>query len=281
MAVTDLAGANTGLRGSATRFAASAVIKLVGRPHLDIFHQSRIKPPGISLRIKLLPSANQFVCICPPLAGQNAVQEQFKVVIQNVFFIIRTKKLVDSAELSIRKLLLEKNIRIRYSKVQVKHLTIPANVTTQDIDGIYDGTLPDLVIVGLVSDEDFDRHYNRNPFNFQSFNVNCIEMLRNGMRTPRYGYTPKFANNEYIKDYNTFLSQLNFHKGDKNVALTPEEWAIGYTLYAFKTTDRPIGPGAQTPRLCISSGKRRLSIGYAIKQPKHQSDFVFPVGQVY
>ena len=88
-------------------------------------------------------------------------------------------------------------------------------------------------------------------------------MLRNGMRTPRYNYTPNFTNNQYIKDYITFLSQLNLHKGDKSVALTPEEWANGYTLYAFKTTDGPIGPGAQTPRSCIFIGKLRLSIGFA------------------
>ena len=56
---------------------------------------------------------------------------------------------------------------------------------------------------------------------------------------------------------------MNLHKGDKSVALTPEEWANEYTLYAFKTTDGPIGPGAQTPRSCISTGKLRLSIGYA------------------
>ena len=89
MAVTDLANANTGLRDRAIRFAASAVIELVGRLHLDIFYQSRLIPPGIALRIKLLSLANKFVCICPPPAGQNVVQEQFKVVIQDVSFIIR------------------------------------------------------------------------------------------------------------------------------------------------------------------------------------------------
>ena len=65
-------------------------------------------------------------------------------------------------------------------------------------------------------------------------------MLRNGMRTPRYRYTPNFANSQYLKDDNTLLSQLNLHTGDKSVALTPEEWAKGYTLYAFNTTDKPI-----------------------------------------
>ena len=94
-------------------------------------------------------------------------------------------------------------------------------------------------------------------------------MLRNGMRTPIYGYTPNFANNQYRKDDNTFISKLNRHKGDKSVSLTPKEWANGNTLYAFKTTDGSIGPKAQTPRSCISTGKLRLSIGFA--QPNNQS----------
>ena len=117
------------------------------------------------------------------------------MVIQNVSFIIRTKKLADAAQRSIRKLLLEKNIKLPYSIFQVKHLTIPAKVTTQDFDGIFDGPLPDLVVVSLVADEDFAGYYNRNPFNFKSFNVNRIEMLRNRMRTPRCGYPPNFATN--------------------------------------------------------------------------------------
>ena len=63
MAVTELAGANIGLKDRATRLAKSALVELVGRPHLDIFHQSRVLPPGLTLRIKLIPSSNQFVCI--------------------------------------------------------------------------------------------------------------------------------------------------------------------------------------------------------------------------
>ena len=262
MAVTDLAGANIGLKDRATRSATSTLMNLVGRPHLDIFHQGRLICPNVALRIKLIPSSNQFACISPPPAAQG-VQEQFKVVIQNVTFMMRIKKLADSAHLAICKTMLTKTIKLPYAKVQVKHLTIPANVTTQDFDGIYDGALPDLVVVGLVADEDFAGHYNRNPFNFQAFNVNRMELMRNGVRRPTYGYTPNFTTKQYNEDYTTLLSQLKLNKGDKCLALTPEEWANGYTLYAFQVTDGPIGSGANSPRSAISTGKLRLSIGFS------------------
>ena len=262
MAVTDLAGANIGLKDRATGSATSTLMNFVGRPHLDIFHQGRLIPPNVTLRIKLIPSSNQFVCISAPPAGQ-AVQEQFKVVIQNVTFMMRIKKLADSAHLAIIKTMLTKTVKLPYTKVQVKHLTIPANVTTQDFDGIYDGALPDLVVVGLVADEDFAGHYNKNPFNFQAFNVNRMELMRNGVRRPTYGYTPNFTTKQYNESYTTLLSQLKLNKGDKCLALTPEEWANGFTLYAFQVTDGPIGSGANSPRSAISTGKLRLSIGFS------------------
>ena len=89
-------------------------------------------------------------------------------------------------------MLLKKNIKLFYSKVHVKHLPIPANVTNQDFDGKHAGMLPDLVIVCLVSYENFGGHYNENRFNFRLFKVNLIEIVRKlececpDMATPQY-----------------------------------------------------------------------------------------------
>ena len=74
------------------------------------------------------------------------------------------------------------------------HLTIPANKTFINFDNGFTGALSDLVIVGLVSDDDLAGCYQRNPFNIQNFGVNRIEMKRNGKSLPRVSYTPNFAN---------------------------------------------------------------------------------------
>ena len=87
--------------------------------------------------------------------------------------------------------------------------------------------------------------------------------MRNGVRRPTYGYTPNFTTKQYNESYTTLLSQLKLNKGDKCLALTPEEWANGFTLYAFQVTDGPIGSGANSPRSAISTGKLRLSIGFS------------------
>ena len=265
MDVTDVTGANVGLRTRAARFARSTVVELIGRPHLDVFHQDRLIPPGVDVHLKLIPAANNFVCNSAA-PGQNAVQQNFKPVIQFASLIVHTKQLTSEAELAHRALLREKVMRLPYTRVQVKHLSIPQNQTNYSFDNVFTGALPDLVVVGLLDDADFAGGYQRNPFNFQNFGVNRMELSRNGTSVPRSGYKPNFANGQYIRDYAMMQRELGFGKGDKCVNLTPTEWATGYTIYAFHITDGPIGSGTDGPRSRSTTGSIRLEVGFAAVQ---------------
>ena len=71
--------------------------------------------------------------------------------------------------------------------------------------------------------------------------MNRIELKRKGTLVPRKGYTPNFANGQYLKVYMTFLQELECNTGHKYISLTLSEWANGYTLYALNITDGPIG----------------------------------------
>ena len=112
-------------------------------------------------------------------------------------------------------------------------MSIPAKQTAISFDNVLTGALPNMVIVGLVSDADHAGGDQRNRFNFQNFGVNWIDLKLNGMPVPRNGYNPNFTNWQYKKDYMTFLEQLDCDSGDKCISLTPSEWVTGYTLYAF------------------------------------------------
>ena len=102
-------------------------------------------------------------------------------------------------------LFVSQNIVHHLSRIQIKHLSIPANQTSINFDNVFTGALPDLVVVSLVSDADLAGGYQRNPFNFRNFGVNRIELKRYGTSRPSEGYSPNFANGQYIKLYSTFL----------------------------------------------------------------------------
>ena len=136
MGVTEVADANAGLNTRAVTFATSTVVELVGRPHLDVFHQDRLIPPGIDLIMKLIPAADSFVCkLAAPAAG--AAQQNYKMAIQRVNLISYTKQLTSTPQKAHMELLQVQNMRTHYSRVQVKQLSIPANQTSISFDNIF------------------------------------------------------------------------------------------------------------------------------------------------
>ena len=185
------------------------------------------------------------------------------MVILRVNLVIHTKQLTSTAYETQTQLLQVQNMRTHYSRVQVKHLSIPANQTSINFYNVFTGALPDLVIFGLVSDADHAGGYQSNPFNFQNFDVTRMDLKRNGMPVPRQGYTPNFANGQYKTDYYTMLEQLECDSGDECISLTPSDWANGYTVYALKITDGPIGPDTYGRRSKSATGSVRLKVAFA------------------
>ena len=88
-------------------------------------------------------------------------------MIQFPSFIVYTKQLTNEAEYALSELIKQKVMRIPYTRVQVKHLSIPQNQTSYNFDNGFTGPLPDLIVVGLLDDADLFGGYQRIPFNFK------------------------------------------------------------------------------------------------------------------
>ena len=162
--------------------------------------------------------------------------------------------------------LITQNMVHHYSRIQIKNLSIPANQTSINFDNFFTVFLPDLVIIGLMSDADLAGGYHRNTFYFQNVRVNRIELKRNGTSEPSEIYTPNFANGQYIMAYMTFLQELEFDTGDKSVSRTPFECENEYTLYAFKITDGLIGQYTYGPQSKFATKSARAWRCYLLLQ---------------
>ena len=248
---------NTGLVERRKYFAESPDIVLIGRPHADVFHIDKLIPPGIDMSVKFMPNDDKF-CIMSS-DGDNLGP---KVVIDDMNLIICTKQLLDAAELAHQTLVGNINMRLPYTRVLMKHVAIPANSSTMCLDNIFTGVLPDLVVMGFVTDTAFAGSYTENPYNFKNFKIKRMDLFRNGTRVAQFGYLPNFTKKIYNQAYFTFQEQLGFDQGDRCVNISPEEWADGFNLYSFKITDGPIGSGTVGPRSHSETGSARLEFDF-------------------
>jgi hypothetical protein len=258
MEIVDPTGTNTGLVARTAWFAISKTVTLTGRPHLDIFHQEKLIPPNVDLKLRLIPNSHKFL-LKTKAPDADHPQVNYKLNIISANFIVQTKVFSPSFLMAQEKLLQTNNFVWPHNKVEPKTLMIPTGTSQIEFDNVFQGKLPDLVTLAFVADTDMAGGYQNNPFNFQNFGVNYLAMQANGDMVPRIPYQPNFATGEYISEYLTVLRALGQDNGPTCWNLTPSEWANGYNLYAFKLTPGPIG----TVRSAARVGSVRLILKFA------------------
>ena len=224
-------GKNEGHIERAERFSESSIVVLTGRPHLDLFHQDKDIPPGCPMTLRLIPASTNFFIKKP---AAHAINYRFDIV--SVRFWVRTKELTPSLQLAHDQMLMKgNNIRIPYTKVTLKHLTIPNGVTAINFDNIYQGVLPNRLLLAFLRDTTMNANENSNPFVFENLDLSFLQLTINGETFPRYPYQPNFTTGDYIREYLGLFETLTIDIGNRTIDLTPEDWSTTYPFFMFTT----------------------------------------------
>ena len=259
--IVDSAGVNTGLKTRETWLTDNTTMVLMGRPQMDLFHQEKLIPPNCDLKFRFIPQKPDFVLIAK---DQAAEAKNFKIVITSARLFIRTKSASPSLLLAHEQLLDEGPYRIPFTKVTSKVINIPNGMSNYEADNIYMGTLPDKILLALVPNTNMSGSYQTNPFDFQNGKINYVALKVNGEMVPQTALQPNFAGKDYIKEYYKVLEALNYDIGPNCWDITPEEWANGYNIWAFKITPGPLGSVRSMPRV----GNIRLEIKFSTATDK-------------
>ena len=86
-----------------------------------------------------------------------------------------------------------------------------------------------LLYLGLCSTEAFNGNYNKNPFNFQHYQINFLEVNVDRMSAPSEALHPNFQEGEYTSSY------LNLFGGGftKSSIISMKDFPNGYSLFLF------------------------------------------------
>ena len=87
---------------------------------MDVFYEKRFIFRNIDFHMKLMFSKTNFVCKSAA-PGQGTQQENYKLVIQSVNLISRTKNLTRTAYGALMNLKVKQTMRHHLSRVQIKH----------------------------------------------------------------------------------------------------------------------------------------------------------------
>ena len=123
-----------------------------------------------------------------------------------------------------------------FTRVQMKSFNIASGSRGFHYDNIFNSECATKVICGFVESDSYSGNFKKNPFNFQLFDLNEIELCVDGQSVPSRSL--KMSNDKlgrhviapYSRLHECTGSNCNLSFGNE---ITPKQFANGYGLYLF------------------------------------------------
>ncbi|KAM7149938.1 uncharacterized protein F54H12.2-like [Macrochelys suwanniensis] len=223
---TDLDEGNLGFVRRAKLTAQSRTVELLGHLHSDLFFQKKLLLNRVDVKIKLTRSKDAF-CLMGSAAGG------FKLHIVSASLFVKKVRVTPSVRLGHAEALLTTNAKYPVDHVGMKVFSIPTGSRVSNQENLFLGQLPKMLVLGFVDNDAFSGSYAKNPFHFKHYDINFAALYVDGEQIPTKPLQPDFEAGLCVREYMNLVQTAGKHMKDCSLLIDCEEFAQGYTLFAF------------------------------------------------
>ena len=152
-------------------------------------------PPSVDIKIKLIINNPTFGI----LHGKD--DKSFKIVLKDLKLKTRKVLPIEQQRNHFRMKMSQQPCYIPFKLSQLKVFVIPAGVTSYTTTNIASQILPKQVIFTLVHNEALTHGSKHNTFNFQHFDLNYFNLVKNGQCVFPKAFQPDFDVDNYMDLY--------------------------------------------------------------------------------
>lgn len=239
---------NEGNNGFTTRqglVASSATIQLYGPLLLDFFLQNRYLLPLVNLRLLLTRSSPEFQVMIKTATDVANRANAVNIKIEEANLHYRRVRPLPSLLQSI-----EENLVLQNAVYPIQRTLMTANNIAQGaksitLPSLFNTDLPKLIFIALCADTAHTGSYTENPFNFEHFNVESIQLADSSGTAVFTELKTDFTGNKYAHAYMQLFKTMGmFNQGDA-FDVTINEFKKGYAIYGFNLTPDQHASGHQ------------------------------------
>ena len=220
---------NNGLHRRYLFSRESKKVTVMGSLRIDMFEQERYLPNGISLKLRFHRQREPFVLM-------HATGENYKIVLDDAYMLIRKVKASPGVQLGHTEALLKEPAKFPITRKECKAIAVSGQVSTLSMDNIFLGQLPKRVVIGMVDNDAYAGTSTVNPYNFKHMNVNYMQLYTDGEPVMSKPLKPNFAEGTYLQCYETLFRVFDRLDRSKSSIIKREDWDKGYSLFAFDLT---------------------------------------------
>lgn len=257
----DIVG-NTGATYRGLLFKPDEEVELVGRLHVDMFDQRKFLLDNINIGITFELNNPSFY-----LQKITPTNTSHLKILDATLYMDHVKVNPELALHHQQTLNSGVNVVYNYKRCEVRNFLVGPNLSSFAWDNVCNGPLPDFVLFAMVDSEAYNGHVQKNPFNFQHFDLNSFNASVNGIEVaPRnlaFNFTQKNPLSQHA--YFSLFKQLNLHRFDKANIIDRNFYNNGGFILAYDLTpDRDNDCGN-----FVNSGALRVEAKF--KKPLPQS----------
>ena len=230
----------------------SKIFELMGPLRIDMFEQDRYLPNGIDLKLRFHPQKRAYTL----MAGD----DNYKTIITEASLMMRKVRPSPGVLLGHTDAMTQGPAKFPITRKECKSFAVPKALRSFKKDNIFLGQLPKRVVIGMVDSEAYAGNLEKNPYNFQHFKLNHLQMYVDGEPVRNRPLRPNIDQKQYLLCYETLYRGLNQLDGDRGSIIKRSDWDKGYALFAFDLTpDMDI----DDHYALIKHGNLRLDIEFA------------------
>ena len=201
---------------------------------VDLFDTVRFLPPNVDIKIKLVRSAEKFGLLQDPAAAK-----PFKIVLKDVKLHMRKVLPTLMLRENFKNKLLKEPCYLPFSATRLRHYVIPQGMSSFNIANIANGTLPKQVFFVMVHNQAMSHAPNKNPFNFQHFNLSSYNLKKNGQCVFPKPFQPNIEEGDVVDLYRHLYDSIGISHGNQSINLSYDAFIDGrFFLAADLTPDQ-------------------------------------------
>ena len=241
-------GGNIGHYERMLHIANSKVLVLEGPIRMDICQQERLIINGVRLNIKLTQADNAFRLM-------SSGKIPYKVDIVDAVLKLCQVHLNPGILIAQSEALQKVPALYPVRESDVKTFNIERGSYDWRIEDTYRGRIPNDLVIALCTNEAYSGSYGKNPFNFQHFNLNYLEVTVNGIPTPCEPLKPNFKEGDYTSCYTTLFDWAKKSRG----LIERKDYPEGYCIYRIALQNHT----SEGLHSTVGSGNLRIALKFS------------------
>ena len=237
---------------------SSVFIDMVGPIYADVLQMPRYLLNEVDVHVKLFQNKNSFRLL------SSVPNKKYKVVISEVMLKARIGIHADILKSNARAL---EDTPALYPllKTEVKTFAVGKGKYNVNLDDIFQGKIPNRLILGMVSADAYAGDLTKNPFNFTHYNLDFMCLYANGQSVPLKALQPKFASDNYVEAFQTLFTGMELDDKDAGLQCSHKDCGKGYTLVVFDLSSEVTDAVVKAVR---KQGNLQLEIRFASAFPE-------------